>query len=159
MSKACFRTEIRLAAAISVCLVVASGNVGSAEVEFAFPTLKSQPVVIQRLILSAEQYAVLFLNRSSKTIRGLDLTIAGTACTRPYKPAWPSVMRDNLDVLPGSYASVDIPKNVIADVAARSFASCGHAVATEVAVTSVRFADGSTWDLGDAVRAGEPYEH
>ena len=153
------RAELYLAFGLSICLFLASGSVASDEGEFTFPTLKSQPVVIQSVVRTADRYALIVLNRSSKTIHGIAFTFAGTRCTRPYKPGWPLELRDGLNLEPGANASVDISKSKVDAVAAGSLASCGRAIATEIAVTRVSFADGSKWELGDRVRVGETLEN
>lgn len=152
------RTDLHLALGLGCCMVLASGSVASDEAAFTFPTLKSQPVAIQRVVRSPDHYALQVHNRSSRTINEIAFTFAGTTCTRPYKPGWPTELREGLDLPPGGYASIDISKSIVDGVAARTVASCGHAMATEIAVTRVRFADGSNWDLGERVRAGEKHD-
>jgi hypothetical protein len=146
----------RFTIAISVCLAIGRG--AFAQGDFSFPTLKSQPAVIREVVRSGKQDAIVIVSRSSRPIRGIRLIFAGSACTPHYKPGWPTVSRDNLNIAPGESASVSVPASPVDGVAARSLASCGHAVATEVAVTDVRFADGSTWSLGDQVKSGEKRE-
>ena len=135
-------------------LLLALGSL-AAEEGFTFPTLGSQPVVIRRAVRADEDYALVVFNRSSKKVSGIDLVFAGTRCNPPYKPAWPGEVRNDLDISPGAQASIHIPARILDDVAERSATSCGHAVATEIAVAGVRFGDGSHWDLGERVRAGE----
>jgi len=115
-------------------------------------------VIIHHVLRSTEHDVLVVFNRSQKTIQRIGFTFAGEACTRPYKPGWPYQSREKLGISPGSHASVSIPTKVVDGVAARSAASCGRVIPTTIAVTDVRFTDGSTWDLGDRVRAGESYE-
>jgi hypothetical protein len=150
--------EQYLVVGLCICLFLASGSVASDEAEFTFPTLKSQPAVIQKVVRAAEVYTLVVVNRSSSTIQGIAFTFAGTRCTPPYKPGWPVETRDGLKLAPGATASIGIRKSRVDAVAAGSLASCGHAMATEIVVDSVTFADGSKWDLGDRVRAGEKSE-
>jgi hypothetical protein len=144
--------------AIGGFLFLALANAATSEGDFIFPTLKSQPVEIDHVVRKPNDYVLVVLNRSLKTIKALEFTFAGTACIPPYKPVWPVELRDGLVVPPSAHVSVEIPRSVIDGVAARSLKSCGHAVATEISVHHVRFADGSNWDLGERVRAGEPYD-
>jgi hypothetical protein len=146
-----------IALAITGVVAQALGLGASADDEFSFPTLKSQPATIHHVTRSAEHYVLTVFNRSSKTIHGIDITFAGTRCTRPYKPGWPHESRENMNITPGGYAEMNIARRILDGVAAGSLASCGHSIPTEIAVTYVRFKDGSNWDLGDRVKSGEGY--
>ncbi len=142
----------------SACLFLALGNAAASEKDFTFPALRSQPVVIERVANSGNEYLLVVFNRSLKTIQELAFVFAGRACTPAYKPVWPAEKRDGLAISPGTYGSIRVPKGVLDGVAAGSLASCGHATPTEVGVVHASFADGSSWDLGDRVRAGEAFE-
>ena len=144
--------------ATGACLLLASGDTASPESDFTFPALRSQPVVIERVARSGEDDLLVVLNRSSMTIHEVAFVFAGKACTPPYKPVWPGHKRDGLVISPGARVSIRVPKGVIDGVVARSLASCGHSTPTEVGVVHVHFADGSDWDLGDRVMAGETLE-
>lgn len=148
----------RMALAASACLFLAFGNTAFSGTGFTFPALASQPAKISRVAHSASHYELIVFNRSPKTIRDIEFVFAGTTCSPPYKPAWPGKKHEGPAVPPGAYISIKIQGALIDGVAARSLASCGYATPTEIAITYIRFADGTNWNLGERVRSGEQYE-
>lgn len=144
--------------AVTAGILLMWGSDASSDTDFTFPSLTSQPVNIDHVVRSADHYVMVVFNRSSKTIQGIEFVFAGTACRPPYKPSWPVDKRDSIVLPPNAHVSLRVQRAVIDGIAAKSMVSCGHAVPTEIGITHVRFADSTSWDIGDRVRAGERFQ-
>jgi hypothetical protein len=143
----------------ALCLILATwvDTFGVAVRDFTFPFLESQPATITRAVISTEFYSVIVKNKSPKTIREIKFWFTGPVCTPPYKRVWPAETRGGLDIPAGTKSSIFLPKAVIDQVVEESMKSCGRATPIGIHVARVRFADESVWDIGDRLKAGEPY--
>ena len=141
-----------------MCLILATraDTFGVTVRDFTLPVLESQPATITRAVISTEFYSVVVKNKSPKTIQEIKFAFIGLMCTPPYKRVWPAETRGSLDIPPGTKSSIFLPKAVIDEVVADSMKSCGRAP-IGIHVVRVRFADESIWDIGDRLKAGEPY--
>lgn len=143
------RWPVMMLLVASTGLFPASDDAAFCGNDVVFSALRPQPVVLERVERSGDDYLLFLFNRSSKTIHEIVFVFAGQACTPPYKPVWPGEKRDDLVISPGASISIRVSKSVIDGVAARSLASCGHTKPTEIGVVHVSFADGSNWALRD----------
>lgn len=150
---------MRTSILINVCLLLIAQAGTCADPEFTLPKLRMQPVVINSISSSKEGYSVVITNSSSQVVQGVRIVIAGERCSPPYKPAWPVLRREELNISPGENFSINFPKDVINNISESSEKSCGAPMATEVAITHVHFSNGTEWDLGEKIIAGERYEN